>query len=523
MNKKLNFNNDTRAKLKEGIDAVAKAVAVTLGAKGRIVGIERPNRAPHMTKDGVSVAKEIFFKDREVNMGAQLIKGVADKTADDAGDGTSTATILAAALITEGIKNVTAGANPIDLKRGIDRAVRAVVDYLNETALPIASNEQIYQVATISANGDEFIGNLIATAIEKVTYNGTITVEQSKSYETYVDVVEGLKLHRGYTSAGFVTNHETMEAVLDNPLIFLTPNKIDNVNQILGMLQQVGDDDSVLIIGGEISGEASATLAINKVRGGFKVAAIKAPFLSSKMKYTLEDLAVLTGGTVISEEAGLKFEDFEAKHFGTCEKVIITSESTVILNGAGHRDEIDARIAGIKSQIKATDNKIDEEELEQRLALIAGGVAIIYVGGNGEVEVKEKVDRVDDALGATRAAVEEGIVSGGGVALIEAMQSMIGLRGRNADETTGINIVLRAIEEPMRQIISNAGLEPSVIVEKVKESKLGFGFDVKDEEYVSMIDEGIIDPKKVTRVALENAASVASLVLMTDCTITIDD
>lgn len=519
MSKQLDFYGESRTKLKNGIDKLADAVKVTLGAKGRIVGIERRGQAPHMTKDGVSVAKQIFLKDPVENLGAQMVKGVAAKTADDAGDGTTTATVLAQAMVTEGIKNVTAGANPIDLKRGIEKAVSEVVKYLEDSAIEVSSNEQIRQIATISANNDPIIGEIIANAMDKVTPEGTITVEESKSFDTYVDVVEGLKLHRGYTSAGFVTNPETMTAELDNPLIFMTPNKIENITSILNVLQSVPENRSILIIGGEISGEATATLAINKVKGGFKVASIKAPFLSDKMKYTLEDLAVITGATVVSEEKGLTFQDFTPEMFGTCSKVVIDKESTIIIGGGGDPDQVSERIANLKNMISECDNKVDEEELKERLARVSGGVAVIYVGGNSEIEVKEKIDRVDDALGATKAAVEEGIVSGGGVALLNAESVLEGLVFENYDQRTGAEIVKKSLQAPLRQIVHNAGLEGSVIIDGIKSRPLGSGFDVKTEEYVDMIPAGIIDPKKVTRVALENAASVASLVLMTDCTI----
>ena len=524
MNKELNFNTDARNKLKSGIDKLANAVKVTLGAKGRIVGIERQHQAPHMTKDGVSVAKTIFLKDRIENMGAQMVKGVAAKTADDAGDGTTTATVLAQAIVSEGLKNVVAGANPMDLKRGIELAVTRVVASLSNSSKEVTSNEQIRQVATISANNDPVIGALIADAMSKVGPQGTITVEESKSFETYVDTVEGVKFHRGYTSAGFVTNQETMEAVLDNPLIFMTPDKIEDVQTILPVLQSASESNrAILIVAGEISGEASATLAINKVKGGFKVAAIKAPFLTSKMKYTLEDLAVLTGGIVLSEDKGQRFDDFTSEMFGSCDKAVIDMESTIIMGGHGEQSDVDLRVSQLKSQANEADNKVDEEELLSRVSLMSGGVAVVYVGGNSEVEVNEKIDRVADALGATKAAVEEGIVLGGGVALLNAKSSLYGQFGDNQDQNTGVNIILKALEAPIRQIVSNAGGDGSVVINKIQSQEAGFGYDVKDDKYVSMIDAGIIDPAKVTRVALENAASVASLVLMTECTVTFND
>lgn len=522
MSKDLRFAQDARQGLKAGIDKLANMVKVTLGAKGRFVTIEQGGRPPHTTKDGVTVAKNVFLSDRLENMGAQMVKSVAAKTADDAGDGTTTATVLAQAMVAEGVKNVTAGANPMDLKRGMDAAVEAVVTNLDNLSKKVTSPDEITQVATISANNDEFIGDIIGEAMNKVGADGTITVEQSKSFDTYVDVIEGVKYHRGYLSPAFVTNPEKMEGVLEQPFIFITPNKIENVQEILPMLQQLPQNASLLIVAGEISGEAIATLAINKVKQGFKVAAIKAPFLSSKMKYTLEDLAVLTGGVVVSEEKGLRFDQFEAGMFGHAEKVILDKESTIIMHGHGDPDAIDERRLQIKTQKEESTNKVDEEELQERLALFNGGVAVVYVGGNSEVEIKEKIDRVDDALGATRAASEEGIVIGGGVALLHCKSSVESLISSldNEDQKTGAKIVLKAIEAPIRQIITNAGGDGAVVIEGVMSRPYGTGYDVKDEEYVEMFDAGIIDPKKVTRVAIENAASIASLVLMTEGTIT---
>lgn len=524
MSRDLKFSVEARNGLKAGIDKLANMVKVTLGAKGRLVTIERAGRAPHSTKDGVTVAKDIFLKCRLENMGAQMVKSVASKTADDAGDGTTTATVLAQALVSEGIKNVTAGANPMDLKRGMDAAVESVVMNLKALAKDVTTNEEIRQVATISANNDEFIGGLIGEAMSKVTADGTITVEQSKNMDTYVDIIEGLKYHRGYLSPAFVTDPEKMEVVLENTLIFMTPNKIESVQEIVHILQSAGNQ-SVLIISGEVSGEATATLAINKVKQGFKLAAIKAPFVSNKMKYTLEDLAVLTGGHVVSEEKGLRFDQFEPWMFGKASKIIIDKESTVIMGGGGDPDQIKEREQQIRTQIEESTNKVDEEELEARLALLIGGVAIVYVGGSSEAEIKEKIDRVDDALGATKAASEEGIVLGGGVALLhcrEVIDSLIDSMD-NDDQKTGARIVKKAIEAPIRQIISNAGGEGSVIIDGIMSRPYGTGYDVKSEEFVEMWDAGIIDPKKVTRVALENAASIASLVLMTEGTITLED
>lgn len=519
MSKQLDFDTTARNGMKAGIDKLADMVKVTLGAKGRFVTIEQSGRPPHTTKDGVTVAKNISFSDRLENMGCQMAKSVAAKTADDAGDGTTTATVLAQALVSEGIKNVTAGANPMDLKRGIDIAVEAVVNYLEGLSKEVTTNEEIVQVATISANNDEFIGSLIGQAMEKVSAEGTITVEQSKSMDTYVDIVEGTKFHRGYLSPAFVTDDEKMECVMEDALVFLTPNKIENVQQIVNVLQAT-QGQPILIIAGEVSGEATATLAINKVRGGMRVAAIKAPFLASKMKYTLEDIAVLTGATVVSEEKGIRFDQFQPEMFGQVSKVIIDKESTILIGGYGDQAEKDKRESQIRTQLKETTNKVDEEELEERLSTFLGGVAVIYVGGNSEVEIKEKIDRVDDALGATKAASAEGIVMGGGVALLHAREALKGIAYGNDDQRTGGRIVKKAIEAPFRQIMTNAGLEGSIIMDGVMTRPSGTGYDVKNDEYVEMFEAGIIDPKKVTRVALENAASIASLILMTGGTIT---
>lgn len=522
MSKDLKFSTDARAGLKRGIDKLANMVKVTLGAKGRFVTIEKQGRLPHTTKDGVTVAKEIFLSDPLENMGAQMVKGVSKKTADDAGDGTTTATVLAQAMVEQGIKNIAAGANPMDLKRGMDKAVEAVVENLQTMADPIQTNDEITSVATISANNDEVIGKLIGEAMAKVTADGTITVEQSKDMTTYVDLIEGIKYHRGYTSPAFVTNPKKQEAVLEDVFIFMTPNKIENVQQILPVLTQLPQNASLLIIGGEISGEANATLAINKLKQGFKVAAIKAPFLSAKMKYTMEDLAVFTGGTVVSEEKGLNFEDFEPHMFGRAAKVIIDQESTAIIGGHGDPETIEQRKEAIRAQIEKAIQKLDIEELEERLARLAGAVAVVYVGGNSDVEIKEKIDRIDDAIGATKAANAEGIVIGGGVALLHcqgAIDSLIkGLN--NQDQITGANLVKKAIEAPFRQIMLNAGEEPSVIMSAVMSEDYGIGYDVKNENYEDFFEVGIIDPKKVTRVAIENASSIASMVLMTEGTIT---
>ncbi len=522
MSKNLKFSTDARQGLKSGIDQLANMVKVTLGAKGRFVTIERKGRPPHTTKDGVTVAKDVFLSDPLENMGAQMVKGVSAKTADDAGDGTTTATVLAQAMVEQGIKNIAAGANPMDLKRGMDAAVESVVANLSDLSIPVETTDQIVSVATISANNDEFIGKLVGEAMEKVTADGTIQVEQSKSMETYVDIIEGVKYHRGFMSPAYVTNPEKMEAVLENACIFITPNKIENVQSILPVLQQLPENASLLIVGGEISGEANATLAINKVKQGFKVAAVKAPFLNAKMKYTLEDLAVLTGGTVVSEEKGINFTDFTPDMFGRAGKVVIDKESTIIIGGAGSPEAIQQRANEIRTQMEEATQKLDEEEMEERLARFIGGVAIVYVGGNSDVEVKEKIDRIDDAIGATKAASAEGVVIGGGVALLHCQQvidSLISTLG-NDDQITGAKIIQKSIEAPFRQIMINAGEEPSVIMAGVMSESYGVGYDVKNENYEDFFEQGIIDPKKVTRVALENAASIASMVLMTEGTIT---
>ena len=521
MAKEIKFDIESRDALKRGVDALANAVKVTLGPKGRNVVIEKSFGAPHVTKDGVSVAKEIELEDRVENMGAQMVKEVASKTNDIAGDGTTTATVLAQAIVREGLKNVAAGANPMDLKRGIDKAVIAVVENLKTQSQAVGdSSEKIKQVASISANNDDTIGTLIAEAFGKVGKEGVITVEEAKGTDTTVDVVEGMQFDRGYQSPYFVTNPEKMVAELENPYILLVEKKISSMKELLPVLEPVAQaGKSLLIICEEVEGEALATLVVNKLRGSLKIAAVKAPGFGDRRKAMLEDIAILTGGTVISEERGFTMENATLDMLGTAEKVTIDKDNTTIVNGAGEESLIKGRVSQIKAQMESTTSDYDREKLQERLAKLAGGVAVLYVGAASEVEMKEKKDRVDDALHATRAAVEEGIVPGGGVALVRAI-SAINVEGSNLDETTGIKIVKRAIEEPLRQIVANAGGEGSVIVAKVAEGSGDFGFNAKNDEYVNMYEAGIIDPTKVVRVALENAASVAGMLLTTECVIT---
>ena len=519
--KDIKFDVAARDGMRAGVDALANAVKVTLGPKGRNVIIEKSFGAPHVTKDGVTVAKEITLEDKIQNLGAQMVKEVASKTADIAGDGTTTATVLAQAIVSQGHKNVAAGANPMDLKRGIDKAVAAVVANLRSQSQEVGDNNQkVEQVATISANNDPAIGALIAEAMAKVKKEGVITVEEAKGTETYVDVVEGMQFDRGYLSAYFVTNTEKMVADLDRPFILIYDKKISTMKELLPILEPVAQTGKpLLIIAEDVDGEALGTLVVNKIRGALKIAAVKAPGFGDRRKAMLEDIAVLTGGTVISEERGLKLENATMDMLGTAEKVTIDKDNTTVVNGAGSSADIQARVQQIKAQIETTTSDYDREKLQERLAKLAGGVAVLYVGAASEVEMKEKKDRVDDALAATRAAIEEGIVPGGGVALVRSSEALAKLEGANFDENTGIKIVARAIEEPLRVIVGNAGLEGSVIVAKVKEGKADFGFNAKTEEYCSMYEAGIIDPTKVTRVALENAASVASLLLTTEATI----
>lgn len=521
MAKEIKFDIESRDALKRGVDALANAVKVTLGPKGRNVVIEKSFGAPHVTKDGVSVAKEIELEDRVENMGAQMVKEVASRTNDIAGDGTTTATVLAQAIVREGLKNVAAGANPMDLKRGIDKAVFAVVANLKGQSREVGdSSEKIRQIASISANNDDTIGSLIAEAFGKVGKEGVITVEEAKGTDTTVDVVEGMQFDRGYQSPYFVTNPEKMIAELENPYILLVEKKISSMKELLPVLEPVAQaGKSLLIICEEVEGEALATLVVNKLRGSLKIAAVKAPGFGDRRKAMLEDIAILTGGTVISEERGFTMENATLEMLGTAEKVVIDKDNTTLVNGGGDEAQIKGRVSQIKAQMETTTSDYDKEKLQERLAKLAGGVAVLYVGAASEVEMKEKKDRVDDALHATRAAVEEGIVAGGGVALVRSIEAL-NFEGDNMDETTGIKIVRRAIEEPLRQIVINAGGEGSVIVAKVMEGEADFGFNAKNDEYVNMYEAGIIDPTKVVRVALENAASVSGMLLTTECVIT---
>ncbi|MGB1931552.1 MAG: chaperonin GroEL [Flavobacteriales bacterium] len=519
MAKEIKFDIEARDALKRGVDALANAVKVTLGPQGRNVVIDKKFGGPSITKDGVSVAKEIELEDTIENMGAQMVKEVASKTADIAGDGTTTATVLAQAIVSNGLKNVAAGANPMDLKRGIDKAVSVVVENLKSQSQEVGDSiEKIQQVGAISANNDNAIGSLIAEAMDKVKKEGVITVEEAKGTDTYVEVVEGMQFDRGYLSPYFVTNAEKMLADLDTPYILLYDKKISNMKDLLPILEPAAQSGKpLLIIAEDVDGEALATLVVNKMRGSLKIAAVKAPGFGDRRKAMLEDIAILTGGTVISEERGFKLENATIDMLGTAEKVTIDKDNTTIVNGAGDKDNIMARVNQIKAQIESTTSDYDREKLQERLAKLAGGVAVLYVGAASEVEMKEKKDRVDDALHATRAAVEEGIIPGGGVALVRAADALAQLKGDNADETTGIQIVTRAIEEPLRQIVANAGNEGSVVVSKVKEGKADYGYNAKKEEFENMFEAGIIDPTKVTRVALENAASVAGMLLTTEC------
>ncbi|REA57534.1 chaperonin GroEL [Dyadobacter luteus] len=520
MSKKIFFDTEARDKIKKGVDTLADAVKVTLGPRGRNVVIDKKFGSPSITKDGVSVAKEIDLKDPIENMGAQLVKEVASKTADSAGDGTTTATVLAQAIYSIGVKNVAAGANPMDLKRGIDKAVAAITKNLEGQKKDISTSKEIAQVATISANHDEEIGNMIAEAMEKVGKEGVITVEEARGTETEVKTVEGMQFDRGYLSPYFVTNTEKMEADLERPYILISEKKVSSMKELLPVLEAVAQTGRPLVILAEdVDGEALATLVVNKIRGALKVAAVKAPGFGDRRKAMLEDIAKVTGGTVISEEQGYKLENATLEYLGTAEKVIIDKDNTTIVNGSGSPEEIAGRVNQIKSQIENTTSDYDREKLQERLAKLSGGVAILYIGAATEVEMKEKKDRVDDALHATRAAVEEGIVAGGGVAYIRAAAALDGLVGNNEDETTGINIIRVALEAPLRTIVSNSGQEPSVVVAKVKEGTGAYGYNAKDNVYSDLLEAGIIDPKKVSRLALENAASIAGLLLTTECVI----
>ena len=521
MAKEIVFNMEAREQLKKGVDELANAVKVTLGPKGRNVIIEKKFGAPHITKDGVTVAKEVELADPFMNTGAQLVKSVASKTGDDAGDGTTTATVLAQSIVNVGIKNVTAGANPMDLKRGIDKAVAKVVESIKEQSEAVGSDyDKIEQVATISANNDPEIGKLIADAMRRVSKDGVITIEEAKGTETSIGVVEGMQFDRGYLSPYFVTDTEKMECVMDNPYILIYDKKISNLKDFLPILEPaIQTGRPLLVIAEDVDSEALTTLVVNRLRAQLKICAVKAPGFGDRRKEMLEDIAILTGGIVISEEKGLSLEQATIEMLGRCDKVTVSKDNTTIVNGAGNKEAIAERVAQIKAQIAATKSDYDKEKLQERLAKLAGGVAVLYVGAASEVEMKEKKDRVDDALCATRAAIEEGIVPGGGVAYIRAIDALEGLKGDNADETTGIEIIKRAVEEPLRQIVSNAGKEGAVVVQKVREGEGDFGYNARTDVYEHMKAAGVVDPAKVTRVALENAASIAGMFLTTECVI----
>ena len=521
MAKEILFNMDARDQLKKGVDELANAVKTTLGPKGRNVIIEKKFGAPQITKDGVTVAKEIELDDAFMNTGAQLVKAVASKTGDDAGDGTTTATVLAQAIITEGLRNVTAGANPMDLKRGIDKAVSAIVASIKEQSEDVGADyEKIEQVATISANNDNEIGKLIADAMRKVSKNGVITIEEAKSRDTTIGVVEGMQFDRGYLSAYFVTDTEKMECEMENPYVLIYDKKISNLKDMLPILEAaVQTGRPLLIIAEDVDSEALTTLVVNRLRSQLKICAVKAPGFGDRRKDLLEDIAILTGGIVVSEEKGIKLEQATLEMLGSCGKITVSKEVTTIVDGNGDKDAIDTRIANIKGQIETTKSDYDKEKLQERLAKLSGGVAVLYVGAASEVEMKEKKDRVDDALCATRAAIEEGIVPGGGVTYVRAIDSLEGLEAANADEQTGINIIRRAVEEPLRQIVANAGKEGAVVVQKVREGAGDFGYNARADRYENLLAAGVVDPAKVTRVALENAASIAGMFLTTECVI----
>ena len=521
MAKDIKFDVDARDLLKRGVDQLANAVKVTLGPKGRNVVIEKKFDAPQITKDGVTVAKEIELKDRFENTGAQLVKSVASKTGDDAGDGTTTATILTQAIVTEGLRNVTAGANPMDLKRGIDKAVKTIVKYIQDNAELVGDNyDKIEQVATVSANNDPEIGKLLADAMRKVSKDGVITIEESKSRETYIGVVEGMQFDRGYLSGYFVTDTDKMECVMDNPYILIYDKKISNIKDLLPVLQPAAESGRpILIIAEDVDSEALTTLVVNRLRAGLKICAVKAPGFGDRRKAMLEDIATLTGGIVISEEKGIKLEQATIEMLGSCEKVVVSKDNTTIVDGSGDKELIAARVTQIKNEIQNTTSSYDKEKLQERLAKLSGGVAVLYVGANSEVEMKEKKDRVDDALCATRAAIEEGVVAGGGTTYIRALNTLRNLNGDNQDEQTGIRIIERAIEEPLRQIVINAGGEGAVVVQKVREGKGDYGYNARTDQYEDLRKAGIVDPAKVARVALENAASIAGMFLTTECLI----
>lgn len=521
MAKDIKFDVEARDLLKQGVDKLANAVKITLGPKGRNVVIEKKFGAPQITKDGVTVAKEIELEDAFENTGAQLVKSVASKTGDDAGDGTTTATILTQAIVSEGLKNVTAGANPMDLKRGIDKAVSAVVEYIKAHAEQVGDNyDKIEQVATVSANNDAEIGKLLADAMRKVSKNGVITIEESKSRDTSIGVVEGMQFDRGYLSSYFVTDTDKMESVMENPYILIYEKKISNIKEFLPILQNAAESGRpLLVIAEDVDSEALTTLVVNRLRAGLKICAVKAPGFGDRRKAMLEDIAILTGGVVISEEKGLKLEQATLEMLGSAEKVTVNKDYTTVVNGGGQSENIQARINQIKAEIENTTSSYDKEKLQERLAKLSGGVAVLYVGANSEVEMKEKKDRVDDALCATRAAIEEGVVAGGGITYIRALDALKGVKGVNTDEQTGINIVERAIEEPLRQIVTNAGGEGAVVVDKVRQGKDDYGYNARTDSYEDLRKEGIVDPAKVARVALENAASIAGMFLTTECLI----
>lgn len=521
MAKDIKFDVEARDLLKQGVDKLANAVKITLGPKGRNVVIEKKFGAPQITKDGVTVAKEIELEDAFENTGAQLVKSVASKTGDDAGDGTTTATILTQAIVSEGLKNVTAGANPMDLKRGIDKAVGAVVEYIKAHAEQVGDNyDKIEQVATVSANNDAEIGKLLADAMRKVSKNGVITIEESKSRDTNIGVVEGMQFDRGYLSSYFVTDTDKMESVMENPYILIYEKKISNIKEFLPILQNAAESGRpLLVIAEDVDSEALTTLVVNRLRAGLKICAVKAPGFGDRRKAMLEDIAILTGGVVISEEKGLKLEQATLEMLGSAEKVTVNKDYTTVVNGGGQSENIQARINQIKAEIENTTSSYDKEKLQERLAKLSGGVAVLYVGANSEVEMKEKKDRVDDALCATRAAIEEGVVAGGGITYIRALDALKDVKGVNTDEQTGINIVERAIEEPLRQIVTNAGGEGAVVVDKVRQGKDDFGYNARTDSYEDLRKEGIVDPAKVARVALENAASIAGMFLTTECLI----
>lgn len=521
MAKDIKFDVEARDLLKQGVDKLANAVKITLGPKGRNVVIEKKFGAPQITKDGVTVAKEIELEDAFENTGAQLVKSVASKTGDDAGDGTTTATILTQAIVSEGLKNVTAGANPMDLKRGIDKAVSAVVEYIKAHAEQVGDNyDKIEQVATVSANSDAEIGKLLADAMRKVSKNGVITIEESKSRDTNIGVVEGMQFDRGYLSSYFVTDTDKMESVMENPYILIYEKKISNIKEFLPILQNAAESGRpLLVIAEDVDSEALTTLVVNRLRAGLKICAVKAPGFGDRRKAMLEDIAILTGGVVISEEKGLKLEQATLEMLGSAEKVTVNKDYTTVVNGGGQSENIQARINQIKAEIENTTSSYDKEKLQERLAKLSGGVAVLYVGANSEVEMKEKKDRVDDALCATRAAIEEGVVAGGGITYIRALDALKGVKGVNTDEQTGINIVERAIEEPLRQIVTNAGGEGAVVVDKVRQGKDDYGYNARTDSYEDLRKEGIVDPAKVARVALENAASIAGMFLTTECLI----